>query len=200
MTLQALKKYCRKFVENPNCVYKSCQGDWIVILEKVSNTRTNENRNSIYDKKYAWYRASHLFVTEIINKVTLKKITSIENSYFKGKIKYNIGEYIAADMFDPDINKVSTNGIHYFRTIDGAFYFELDATHKHSGLFVDWNSNGKLRCSRIYYDGVAIRNSIEVNNPHGKFFVKYEYDDTTERVIKLIFNENNMLVYHRIEM
>jgi hypothetical protein len=87
-----------------------------------------------------------------------------------------------------------------FCDIYGAFYFELDTTHKHSGLFVDWHSNGKLRCSRIYYDGVAIGNSIELNKPHSRWFVKYEYDDTTERIIKLMFNENNILIYHRIEM
>lgn len=185
MTLGALKKFCRKYVANNLYVYKSCQKDWIVILQKCSNTKTNENRQDIYDYWHAPFRGSHFFVADIIHKDNLKRVGSIENSYFNGnRLTYTKGKIVYADMFDPNLNTISSNGIHYFLSIDSAYYFEMDTRKQYNGLFLDWFHNGQLRCARRYNNGINLH-SIELYKWHNRLYYDYWYDKNNQKIIAL---------------
>ncbi len=40
--LDEINSIYRNYINDPKYVYKSCQGEWIVILEKLDETITNE--------------------------------------------------------------------------------------------------------------------------------------------------------------
>ena len=109
---------CSGYISDPKYVYKSC-GNYIVVLEKLIDTITNELRTNITDPKYAKYRANKLKTILIINKFDpLDVIMEIENSFYAKKVVYRTGEIIEIDDYDYDANEVCTRGIHYFKTIE----------------------------------------------------------------------------------
>ena len=193
--LQKLKLYYKIYVNKPKYVFKSCQKDWIVVLEKIEDTITNENRQAdIYDYDFATFRGSHFKVASIINKFTLEPVYTITNSCFlKSTVTYVVGEIVCADIFDPHSNNVISNGIHYFLSIDQAFYYELDTKGDYNGKFVEWFANGKLRCARFYVDGIKFGQSIEINEWNKMTIIAYFYKKKEEAIFKEIYLENNVV-------
>lgn len=195
MTLGALKKYCKKYITNPSFVYKSCCKEWIVILEKMEDTMTNEQRSNVSNHLHASFRGNKFRVANIIHKFNLQQIPMIENSYFvANKLLYKVGEIILSNAYDPDINHISSNGIHYFLTIDTAYYFELDELKTYSGMFINWFPNGNIRCVRNYISGLKSA-GIELNEWFNNTFINYQYDIKSQKVYKIITNEYNKTVY-----
>jgi hypothetical protein len=127
-------------------VYKSC-GEYIVTLEKLIFTNTNEDRK-VYDSRYAKYRADILNVVQIEHKITKKCIKEITNtSYKKNTVIYKVGETIEVTDFDTNSKKICTTGIHYFLSKEPAFYYSYSVLKRlrFTGQWLGWNRDGKQK-------------------------------------------------------
>ena len=130
LELDNLKRRCSELIiEHENniqsgeqYVYKICSGH-IVILKFLSDTKTNEERKDVINPSHAKFRADRLFVVAIINIHNLQTFDEIRNNNFQLKIIYKINQIVIPDKFDLDIDNVCSSGIHYFRTIDTAYYY-----------------------------------------------------------------------------
>jgi hypothetical protein len=72
---------------------------------------------------YSQYRANKLRVTLIFNKFDPFDIVEyIYNTNYHKSIKYEINKIVEEDDYNMDLNKIYTSGIHYFKTIEAAFY------------------------------------------------------------------------------
>lgn len=135
---------------NKGYVYKSCQRNWIVVLEKLPDTVTNELRKDVIDARYAKFRADKLKVIMIFNKYDSGEIRPyITNSlYTKVETMYRVGEIVYPDLFEIDKDKICAHGIHYYLTMEPAFYLE-----KKEGRCVSWYENGQTLCDCTYVQG-----------------------------------------------
>jgi trehalose utilization protein len=121
-TLCAMIDLCKKHnVYGDNYRYKYASGH-IVVMEKTDNTKTNEKRK-VFDEKYAKYRASKMKVLLIVDIQTLILARSVSSSGGKGAVYYYVGDNVYPDTYNDDIDVVCTNGIHYFKTLDAAYYY-----------------------------------------------------------------------------
>lgn len=124
-------------------VFKSCD-DWIVVLERTINTKTNENRDNVFDKRYAQFRGSKFIVKDIIHKSNPKETIEMvkSTSYVKTAI-YKIGDIVKPDVYDNCANNVCSNGIHYYNDYEAAMTYEgykdPDGPHRR------WHTDGHLR-------------------------------------------------------
>ena len=102
-------------------VYKACR-EYIVELKRLPDTITNEGRDGVIDRNYAKFRGNKFFVHSIKHKITGENISQIENTIFRDKIKYIVGEEISTE-FCEDLNIIRADGIHFFTSFDAAFYY-----------------------------------------------------------------------------
>ena len=136
---------------DPSYVFKSCSRDWIVVLQKLPDTITNESR-FVVDADCAKFRANKLQVVDIIHKFDQTTRDSICNSVYEHKqIVYKKGEIIEVKDFDKNVNIVCAAGIHYYKTMKVAFYLEVQSVI--DGEWSCWHDNGKMESKGIYKDG-----------------------------------------------
>ena len=112
--------------DDSSYVFKSCSHNWIVVLQKLPDTITNESR-SVVDADCAKFRANKLRVVVIIHKFDqTNTCDSIRNSaYADKKMEYKRGKIIEVEDFDKNLNEVYTTGIHYYKTMKAAFHLKL---------------------------------------------------------------------------
>jgi antitoxin component YwqK of YwqJK toxin-antitoxin module len=134
-------------------VFKSCSVDWIVVLQKLPDTKTNESRSDIKDPNYAKFRADKLHVVDIVHKITNQITNEIANTAHKEKtIIYKKGEIIEVDDFNKDLDEVCAPGIHYVKSVEAAFYYEIPDNY--NGLCKSWYNNGLLYDKGIFKNGM----------------------------------------------
>jgi len=135
--------------------FKSCGEKWIVVLEETDKTITTQSRlpRRNPNKKFAKYRANELAVVDIICKFNPNKTTDqISNTFYKDyTIIYIKGSIVKPDSFDWNINKVCSTGIHFYETIDCAFYLELEKLE--NGKWTEWHENGEIKSKGKYLNG-----------------------------------------------
>ena len=77
---------------------------------------------------------------------------SICNSVYEHKqIVYKKGEIIEVEDFDGNLNEVYATGIHYYKTMEVAFYLELKTDR--DGEWRCWYENGQMQSKGIYKEG-----------------------------------------------
>uniref|UniRef100_A0A6C0EAG9 Uncharacterized protein n=1 Tax=viral metagenome TaxID=1070528 RepID=A0A6C0EAG9_9ZZZZ len=137
------EKY-RKFISNNLYVYKSCK-QYIIILKKLYNTITNENRKGIINADYAKYRGNRFEVILIFNKFNPDEmLNEILTEYQNKKVVYTTGKIVTPDYYDCDMNNICSNGIHYYKTIEQAYYHDIEAhAINYTGVIKEWFHNGK---------------------------------------------------------
>ena len=146
--LVALTKHIEIKYPEGNFLYKSCSTDndsWIVVLQLADRSITNQCRLSIGhpNRKYAKFRASKAKVIDIIHKFDQTKIIdSVKSSSHYYKIEYVKGTIVLPNAFDTNLSKVCSSGIHFFESIEAAFYFELDGLKNYVGHWISWYCNG----------------------------------------------------------
>jgi antitoxin component YwqK of YwqJK toxin-antitoxin module len=175
--IHQIKAINEDYLINPIYVYKSC-ADCVVILERLPDTVTNENRNNITNKEckfFAKYRGSKFLVKDIFHKFdSTKKVSSISSSNFENKLEYKIGKVIISDNFDINLEKVCSNGIHYFLNLLCAFYYSL---HKiQNGEYLGWYDNGQQYIKCTYTDD-KINEEYLSWNENGQQYIKCTYTD-----------------------
>jgi hypothetical protein len=136
-------------------VYKSC-GVWVVILEKLSDTITNEQRDDVVNPSYAKFRANKLRTVKIIHKLdNSKEINLVQNTYHDKKITYIVGEIVHVEDYNWSDNVICGAGIHFFRSYKAAYFFEFftEITKNYTGKYYDWFNNGSKWCKGYYSNG-----------------------------------------------
>jgi antitoxin component YwqK of YwqJK toxin-antitoxin module len=154
-------------------VYKSCH-PYIVTLEKLPDTKTNECRKDIKFPQYAKYRANKLLVKSIIHKLSGEEIDEIKNTIYHKKITYTKNQIIKCDNYDENIDVVRGAGIHYYLSKEVALNLELSGDHKYNGLYNEWYDNGQLEYEG-YFNGSTANGSHKVYNINGKLISDKSY-------------------------
>lgn len=154
----------QQYVEN-KVVFKSCN-DCIVVMSFLPDTKTNESRT--LDKKpghemTAKYRADKLKVELIFDKLSPTTLLgAIASTAYHKKSMYIVGETVIADEFDENLDNVCSNGIHYYRSLDCAFYFQFDRIVKgYDGPFFCWHGNGAVKWQATYVNGTENGKCVE---------------------------------------
>lgn len=175
--LHELQKLCKKYIDDDSYLFKICHDitnslenkgrKWLVIMQKLKDTKTNEKRDDIKDIKYAKCRANKLKVIGIID-IDNPNVTSscIVNEYIdnfssnierKLKTTYTVNEIVEPDKYDEDINNVCSSGIHYFKTLERAYYYkDANKNHKYTGYWADWGDSGNKILEGAYANGKKI--------------------------------------------
>lgn len=178
--LRKLLSVCDRYVMNPKYVYKLCadanidlrNNKWLVVLEKLNNTITNESRlgnrtdeqlaeidQNGMDKDCAIYRADKLLTIKIINifdpKITKKYI--VTKNHKNDYTTYWKNQIVKCRDFDTCFDNIFGSGIYYFKTIIPA-YFDRDDPNtselQYSGIWLEYDENGCKLSIREYYDGM----------------------------------------------
>lgn len=167
--LHSLQKICRRFENKEEYVFKSCNNSfsnkdpntrkWLVIMKKVPGvTLTNESRKDVSDRRYAKFRANKLLVIAIINmrQPTLRR-KFIRNCFIKFNfgyhskttevkmeeiryLKYEVGKIVECHEFESDNEIVCGGGIHYFKSLLPAYYYDIIIKN---GKVLSWFDNGQ---------------------------------------------------------
>src|SRR5580692_5246112 len=151
--LRVIITKCNKYIDDDSYVYKLCRDNlsddahrkWLVILQKLDTTETNELRTNITNKDHAFFRANRLKVIEIIdvdNPDISKKF--IVNEYKFLETRYEVGNITEPDQYSDDINIIYGGGIHYFKTPITAFHYR-NIPENFSGYWIEWYDNGQKR-------------------------------------------------------
>lgn len=204
--LEIIKTKYANLIVDEKYVYKKCcdisskrdkTRKWLVILEKLEDTKTNENRRNISNIKHAKFRANKLKVVEIINtnkpNLTKKIITNeymSEKGYQSLRTRYKKGCIAESEDYDENIDNVCSNGLHYFKTIDTA-YFYGSYPKNHTGLMCAYYDNGNI-FSRI--EGERTNNLLngKVVNFYcsGNLWSKGRYVNDKKSGVWTIYNSN----------
>jgi antitoxin component YwqK of YwqJK toxin-antitoxin module len=155
MSLENIKKIYQDYTYDPDCVYKSLNYQnkiYMIILQKLPDTKTNELRNMIANQEFAKFRASHLKVLKIFNiEIPEIEYDSCINSTRKN-LDYKKNEIVYPDEFDNDLNRVCTTGIHYFKSIDAAFYYMIPENY--TGTHYEYDDYGRRVSETHYINGI----------------------------------------------
>lgn len=118
--------------------------NWLIVLEKLQDTITNENRENILDPKYAEYLADKLKVVLIVSKFyaneTINEETRIDQFEI---IKFKVGEIIV---------KKTGYRLHFYNSIEPAYYEDM-LYDEYTGLYKTWYDNGLISSSGYYKNG-----------------------------------------------
>ncbi|VBB18994.1 hypothetical protein YASMINEVIRUS_1526, partial [Yasminevirus sp. GU-2018] len=215
LSLLEIYRVYTSYVGDPRYVYKLCSSRWIVILEKLPDTLCNEGRSNVIDMKYAKFRADKLLVVMIFeaDKPTTKTQT-ITTQHKNIKTTYTVGKSVVPDFYDPRPNEVCSGGIHYFTTVDGAYYYR-DPPNGYSGRWFAWNDAGKRmldidvsaespfidssisdRLKNLsvkttkYGDLVAIESNSVLTNTSTNTLINISTDPTSGQELKLSLEDN----------
>ena len=152
MTEEDELKVDDKISPNGFLVYKSCQTEWIVVLEPLKDTITNMNRRSVVDDRYAKFRGNKFKVVKIEHKLDpTKTVDEIENSIYGKKIVYKVGEIVEVEDYDQDIENICASGIHFYKTKEGAYWGE--PIRIENGTFEVYHGNGQIGVKCTYGNG-----------------------------------------------
>jgi antitoxin component YwqK of YwqJK toxin-antitoxin module len=140
---ELLNQLSDKYPSDAGYVFKSCSINWIVVLKKLQDTKTNESRYNVKNSMYAKFRANKLLVVDIMHKFNDESIGKITNCSYEDKtITYKKCKTVEVSDFDENINNICTPGIHYFKSPEAAFYYEL--INVENGICKKWYENGQL--------------------------------------------------------
>lgn len=192
--LKTIQKFCDKYSTDEKYVFKSCKNqpqtsyhEYIVVMEKLKDTITNEERKDVFDKSYAKFRANRLNVVAILSVVNLSSVTHVMHSWKDSNpVRYEVGKVVECDKFDEDLNKVCSGGIHYFKTLIPAYY-HCNKPEKGHSKYMDWYEDGMQKYEIIFFNGLlngfwkswnndghtSVEGQYEHGERYGKWIEKY---------------------------
>jgi hypothetical protein len=185
MSLKDLEKICEQYSDD--CVYKSCLGRYFIVLEKMQTTQTNEMRKSAVDWRYAKYRGDGFLVLRIIDLLGLEEtVETIENEMDGKTTVYTVGRIAVPDNFDQNLEKVCCSGIHYYTTIEPAYYRAAKQSDCFSGTMVEHYNNGEMRSGGVMLNGMktGIWTIFSLNDSKSCGNYKYEEEYSNGRLIR----------------
>jgi len=175
------------YTQDPQYVYKKCRDDYIVILKKPSDIITNENRKSIKNPLYAKFRADKLDVVLIFNTIKPTNTVTIAYSIYDCEFKYEVGKQVN-NTYNTNNEVICGQGIHYFKTIKAAFYYEISTNvlTNHVGRYVNYRDNGNIHYFIEYDDMLTywMREWDENGNKTDIYYYKNKIITTNEHHYK----------------
>lgn len=151
--LCAILNLCKEYINDPQCVYKQCDGGYIVVMKKLPGTMMNEMRADIVDADRAKFRASMLEVMFIVNmNDTNDRPHQVLNRFHRYETMYTVGEKVVPHEYDQNIDTVCTGGIHYFKIIETAFTYGSTPCN-FTGNWTSWYENGQKKVEESYVNG-----------------------------------------------
>jgi antitoxin component YwqK of YwqJK toxin-antitoxin module len=194
-TLDELIKKCAEFTDNHNdkhmYVYKLCKSlskEWLILMKKLKDTRTNEERKNVMNENYTKFRADKLAVIFIINVNNPFETTkTMIHKFDDTECLYEVDTIVEADYYDDDVRIVCSHGIHYFKTIEPAYYYR-DIPIGYIGKWRKWYDNGAKKSEQIlttesgsghmtmfYANGIKMTEGNMLDNKlTGKWITYYE--------------------------
>lgn len=156
---------CEEIIKNSEYVYKLCE-QYLIVLEKVHDTVTNENRKNVrsVNTNRARFRANKLLVRQIIDVKTGKMIDSFTNMVWNShnhygsywSVTYTVNECVeSSNGFDPVLENVCAPGIHYFKNIISALAYKIPDSD-YAGRWIYWGSNGQKKIVGMYTHGTLL--------------------------------------------
>lgn len=182
-----------------NYVYKLCLNKWLIILQKLPDTITNENRYDINNMKYAKFRANKLKVILIISiinfntDVTKNIVDTIINYYNNISTQYTVNKIVYSNSFDQNLNNICTTGIHYFKTLKPALYFKK-YSNNYSGIWMSWHNNGRIALKMNIINGKK-SGKYETWNTNGQYNIIGEYINDNKSGNWIEYYDNGQINY-----
>ena len=176
--LEYIKRICEPYINDFMCVYKLCLNEWLIVMKKQIHTMTNEKRKNIWNPTCAKFRANELLVITIININNGISIDCIENTFNGSTITYVTGKRVTATQFDTKLDNICSHGIHYFKSVDVAFYYRKVVPKRYTGFWYRWYDNGRDLCKGKYIDGKKNDMWTTWYNDGKKCEEKYYYNNT----------------------
>lgn len=126
---------------------KTSSGDPALITLCVDKNAQHNMMRVKYnrDMMMAKHRCERCYVTKIVNLRTgapCLEAESFNAPEGKAKVTYRPGESVRAESYDPDENKICSDGIHFFLSMDRAITYK---TPFYNHLFRVWFDNGLPR-------------------------------------------------------
>jgi len=110
-----------QFPNRENKVYKHV---WDRIIEfKAPPQETTNERRKVVNSDFAKYRAKHALVLRILNYKTRKWETEYLHSYLEHDVLYKVDQLALPNGWSDDIDTVCGRGIHYFKSLQGAYLY-----------------------------------------------------------------------------
>jgi len=172
--LQKLMKVLEKYTDNPEFVYKSVIKDgeqYIIVLERLPITETNEKRPNVMDKRYAKFRGNAFRTIAIINAMNPDKTLCTITNHEKTKTIYDVGQVVVPDGYDKDISQICCKGIHFFRDPLAAYYYNFKLSSTFTGKYLEYYDNGSIYVEYTFVNGIKSGKTINYFN-NGK--TRYE--------------------------
>lgn len=140
---------------------------WLVIMKKLSDTQTNENRTNIAVDDYAKYQGNKFMVIKIINVLKPNYIKKyIVNKYKGFELRYEVG------MIVEDFN---STGINYFKIPSASFYNSC-VPKNYTGRVFRWYDSGTIRYICDYVNGSPSGNMVRFFE-NGQIETEGEYNN-----------------------
>ena len=196
--LENIKYIYKQYIEDALFVYtwiKESDG-YIVVLKKIIETKTTENRTTAKQMCYSLYRGNKFYVELIFHKFNpIMTISKISCYFFEKKITFEVGKIVEINHFDEidlydNIFDMKNGGIPYYKNIEPAFYNGLDvAQYKKYDitLIKKWDIHGLLEELLYFKKGklhgvyTKFKNDIKIEKinyehglKHGKTIFYYD--------------------------
>lgn len=176
--LISLKEHCKQYLNNPTIVFKSCvyrRHSFIIVLQRIAGTITNEKRDDVLKPNSAKFRGNMFLVLDIIDKFKHKSINLIftwfegkQFFYVKGRVS-SIFKYTENDFTGEYCDRVCFKGIHFFKSIERAFYHDLPNVE--NGDYWSFYDNG-FPMAKYTYENNKIIGKVKMWNYNGTEFIQ----------------------------
>jgi len=176
-----------KYIDDSNYVYKKCKDYLIVILKKLKNTITNENRKNIFNPSHAKYRGNHFEVSHIFSLVDLSDEIKTAFSFHNAQFYYTVGKIVEVNNYNMD-EIICSTGIHYFKDIMTACCYNTKPDN-YSGAWKTYYDNGQL-CHESKYINGKLYGKLIVYCEDGNPGDSYEYVNDKLNGIKTEWYKN----------
>lgn len=171
-TLAKLRAVYSDFLRTNMCIFKRCDHSKLVVMEKLPESRTNEHRHNVADFKRAKFRTDVVKTLGIYDLHTQKPLRSVVNQFRNHRSIYSVGQLTRANDFENNPHIVRGPGIHYFNTLENAFFFRAPLK-SYSGPWFMW-----------YSSGVPLRSGDVVNGKPIGIWKEWNPDGSFNRYVK----------------
>jgi len=163
------------YVTNDRIPYRKV----LIILLIPIDSITNIHRTNIINKQHAKYRCNKAYVKDIKDTFD-NSYNSAISKFYRNKLIYQKNKIVESD-FDPDINIVSTYGIHFFLDKDTALNYREPILYQvwenEINVFKEFYENGQIH--KIIYYILSVDKKTIVNKKIKEYFdsgqIRFEY-------------------------
>jgi antitoxin component YwqK of YwqJK toxin-antitoxin module len=133
----------------------------LITLEIPDDAKTNVGRKYVVDKQKAKHRTNKAKVVSIEDADGKSYETANTSIYDAKKLTYKIGEVIQEPAFDPTLEIVCSEGIHFFLDKHVAEVYGWVPPKDWTGVWEEWYDNGQMKEKKTFERGVVVGTSTE---------------------------------------